>query len=180
MNYRTFELVSAGCLNLEGLLGAWIQIYRLFASVALEMFASVFLLDFAEQSTGMAHEHRNDVSTCGGIAVYQPSDYQVRPIADRQVGTLLKNGCDLAFSESSVLRSPGGGPNCSEDSRNVGRPRVLRFCKPAGPPGSGLSKRTILKWGGAALRFSQESPDVPFCRTAGRNFGRLLGRRPCM
>ena len=49
MNYKTFELVSAGCLNLEGLLGAWIQIYRLFASVALEMFASVFLLDFAEQ-----------------------------------------------------------------------------------------------------------------------------------
>ena len=181
MNYKTFELVSAGCLNLEALLGAWIQIYRLFASVALEMFASVFLLDFAEQSTRMAHEHRNDVSTCGGIAVYQPSDYQVRPLADRQVGTLLKNGCDLALSESSVLRSPGGGPNCSEDSRNVGRPRVLRFCKPAGPPGSGPSKRTILKWeGGAALRFSQESPDVPFCRTAGRNFGRLLGRRPCI
>ena len=101
MNYKTFELVSAGCLNLEGLLGAWIQIYRLFVSVDLEVFASVLLLDFAEQSTGMAHEHRNDVSTCGGIAVYQPSDYQVRPIADRQVGTLLKNGCescDLAFS----------------------------------------------------------------------------------
>ena len=66
MNYKTFELVSAGCLNLEGLLGAWIQIYRLFVSVDLEVLASVFLLDFAEQSTGMAHEHRNDVSTCGG------------------------------------------------------------------------------------------------------------------
>ena len=166
MNYKTFELVSAGCLNLEGLLGAWIQIYRLFVSVDLEVFASVFLLDFAEQSTGMAHEHRNDVSTCGGIAVYQPSDYQVRPIADRQVGTLLKNGCDLAFSESSVLRSPGGGPNCSEDSRNVGRPRVLRFCKPAGPPGSGLSKRTILKWGGGRLCVSAKN--LPMSRSAGQ------------
>ena len=165
MNYKTFELVSAGCLNLEGLLGAWIQIYRLFVSVDLEVFASVFLLDFAEQSTGMAHEHRNDVSTCGGIAVYQPSDYQVRPIADRQVGTLFKNGCDLAFSESSVLRSPEGGPNCSEDSRNVGRPRVLRFCKPAGPPGSGPSKRTTLNWGG---RLCVSAKSLPMSRSAGQ------------
>ena len=135
MNYKTFELVSAGCLNLEGLLGAWIQIYRLFVSVDLEVFASVFLLDFAEQSTGMAHEHRNDVSTCGGIAVYQPSDYQVRPIADRQVGTLFKNGCDLAFSESSVLRSPEGGPNCSENlSTCWAAPcfKILQTCRSAG------------------------------------------------
>ena len=167
MNYKTFELVSAGCLNLEGLLGAWIQIYRLFVSVDLEVFASVFLLDFAEQSTGMAHEHRNDVSTCGGIAVYQPSDYQVRPIADRQVGTLFKNGCDLAFSESSVLRSPEGGPNCSEDSRKVGRPRVLRFCKPAGPPGSGPSKRTILKWEGGG-RLCVSAKNLPMSRSAGQ------------
>ena len=176
MNYKTFELVSAGCLNLEGLLGAWIQIYRLFVSVDLEVFASVFLLDFAEQSTGMAHEHRNDVSTCGGIAVYQPSDYQVRPIADRQVGTLLKNGCDLAFSESSVLRLPGGGPNCSEDSRNVGRPRVLRFCKSAGPPGSGPSKRTILKWeGGGGFAFQPRVSRCPVLPDSGPKLRKTLG-----
>jgi hypothetical protein len=74
----------------------------------------------------------------------------------------------------------GAGRTVRKTSRNVGRPRVLRFCKPAGPPGSGLSKRKILKWGRAALRFRKECSDVPFCRTAGRNFGRLLGRRPCI
>ena len=50
MNYKTFELVSAGCLNLEGLLGAWIQIYRLFVSVDLEVFASVFFFSTSQSS----------------------------------------------------------------------------------------------------------------------------------
>lgn len=158
---------SAGCLdpNLQ------IVCFCGFGSVCL-----CFLLDFAEQSTGMAHEHRNDVSTCGGIAVYQPSDYQVRPIADRQVGALLKDGCDLAFSESSVLRSPEGGPNCSEDSRNVGRPRVLRFCKRAGPPGSGPSKRTILKWeGGGGFAFQPRVSRCPVLPDSGPKLRKTLG-----
>ena len=38
----------------------------------------------------------------------------------------------------------GAGRTVRKTSRNVRRPRVLRFCKPAGPPGSGPSKRTIV------------------------------------
>ena len=168
MNYKTFELVSAGCLNLEGLLGAWIQIYRLFVSVDLEVFASVFVarLRRAVSRDGPRTSERCfDLWGDCSLPAFRVSGPPDSGPTNRKT---LKNGGDLAFSESSVLRSPEGGPNCSEDSRNVGRPRVLRFCKPAGPPGSGPSKRTILKWGWGGGRLCVSAKSLPMSRSAGQ------------
>jgi hypothetical protein len=62
----------------------------------------------------------------------------------------------------------GAGRTVRKTSRNVGRPRVLKFCKPAGPPGSGPSKRTILKWEGEGGRLCVSAKSLPMSRSAGQ------------
>ena len=93
----------------------------------------------------------------GGLAVQESSAYQVRPRVGRRIGRFLDTVATLHFKSRpfSSRRGRGGRVDQSEDSQNVGRPRVLRFCRPAGPPESGPSNRKTLNLGGgAALRFT--------------------------